>query len=126
MLKKPGGQFEMIRDRHGFVLGGMDGMEYREYELRMEPGASLFLYTDGLAEAVNPYNQMFGTERILEQLNTEQGNSPEETLRGMKAAVDAYVRGQEAFDDLTMMCVTYHGPQRQANPTVVKKPPEEG
>ena len=115
MLKKPGERFEMIRDEHGFVLGGMEGARYREYTLRMEPGASLFVYTDGLAEAVNPDNEMFGTERILAQLNSEPDSSPREILRGMKEASDAFVQGREPFDDLTMMSIRYHGPERQAD-----------
>lgn len=115
MLKKPGERFEMIRDEHGFALGGMEGVRYREYTLRMEPGASLFVYTDGLAEAVNPDNEMFGTERILAQLNSEPDSSPKEILRGMKKASDAFVQGREPFDDLTMMSIRYHGPERHAD-----------
>ena len=110
MLKQPGGRYELIKDRHDLVLGAMKGLPYHEYELRLERGASLFLYTDGLAEAVDPENRMFGTERILEELNKDPDRSPEETLRGMKEAVDAYVQGLEPFDDLTMLGLTYHGP----------------
>ena len=110
MLRKPGEPYELIKDKHGFVLGGMDGMKYREYELPMEPGSSLFLYTDGLAEAVNPDNEMFGTERILKTLNTDPTRSPGEILRSMTDAADEYVRGLDPFDDLTMMGFTYHGP----------------
>lgn len=80
-----------------------------------EPGSSLFLYTDGLAEAVDPDNEMFGTERILESLNAEPNRSPEELLRGMKEAVDGFVCGLEPFDDLTMIGFTYHGPPRDAS-----------
>ncbi len=107
MLKKPGERYEMRKEKHGFVLGGMGDVNYREYELRMEPGASLFLYTDGLTEAMDPDDRMFGTERVLEELNSDPNRSPKETLRGMKTAVDAYVRGREPFDDLTMLCVEY-------------------
>ena len=115
MLRKPGEPYELIKDKHGFVLGGMDGMKYREYELPMEPGSSLFLYTDGLAEAVNPDNEMFGTERIRKTLNTDPTRSPGEILRSMKDAAEEYVRGLDPFDDLTMMGFTYHGPSRNPN-----------
>ena len=90
-------------------------MKYQEYELQMEPGSSLFLYTDGLAEAIDSDNRMFGTERILEKLNTGPSKSPQETLRSMKEAVDAYVQGMEPFDDLTMMGISYHGPMEGAD-----------
>ena len=88
----------------------MKGWKYDEYELLMEPGASLFLYTDGLSETINPQEKMFGTDRILEQLNTNPNCSTEETLTGMKEAVDKYIDGKEPFDDLTMMSFAYHGP----------------
>ena len=110
MLKKPGERYEIIKDKHDLVLGAMKGWKYDEYELLMEPGASLFLYTDGLSETINPQEKMFGTDRILEQLNTNPNCSTEETLTGMKEAVDKYIDGKEPFDDLTMMNFAYHGP----------------
>ena len=110
MLKKPGERYEIIKDKHDLVLGAMKGWKYDEYELLMEPGASLFLYTDGLSETINPQEKMFGTDRILEQLNTNPNCSTEETLTGMKEAVDKYIDGKEPFDDLTMMSFAYHGP----------------
>ena len=110
MLKKPGELYEIVKDKHDLVLGAMNGQEYKEYELLMEPGASMFLYTDGLSETNDPEEQMFGTERILEQLNTEPDCSPEETLHGMKEAVDKFIKGKEPFDDMTMMSFAYHGP----------------
>lgn len=109
MLKKPGECYEIIKDKHDLVLGAMKDLEYHEYELLMEPGASLFLYTDGLSETIDPDEHMFRTERILEQLNKDPESSPEETLRGMKEAVIAYIKGKEPFDDMTMMSFAYHG-----------------
>ena len=116
MLKKPGGAYELLRDRHGFVLGGIDGSKYTEYEIRMEPGSALFLYTDGLPEAVDGENRMFGTDRIQETLNTDPDMSPEAALRAMEKAVDDHVQGTEPFDDLTMMCLTYRGPEPKSGP----------
>ncbi len=109
MLRKAGGTYELIKDKHGFVLGGMEGTVFQDYELQIEPGASLFLYTDGLAEAVDQDEQMFGTDRILEKLNADHDRSPEEILHDMRAAVYDYTGTEELFDDLTMMCMTYHG-----------------
>ena len=109
MMKRPGERYELIKDKHDLVLGAMKDLEYHEYELLMEPGASLFLYTDGLSETIDPDEQMFGTERILEQLNKEPDASPEETLHSMKEAVVEYIKGKEPFDDMTMMSFIYHG-----------------
>ena len=110
VIRRGEGQFELIRDRHGFVIGGMEGMTYKEYEILMEPGASLFLYTDGVVEAEDADRQMFGTNRMLEALNRQPDASPEEVLKNVKEAVEAFVRDEEQFDDLTMMCLLYKGP----------------
>ena len=82
ILKKAGGLYEIVKDKHDLVLGAMKELDYSEYELSMDPGSSLFVYTDGLTEAVDPDQKMFGTDRIVEELNREPDRSPEEVLRG--------------------------------------------
>ena len=101
------GCFRLYRDRHSFVIGGMEGMRYREYELQLQKGEKLFLYTDGLPEAANAGAEMFGTGRMIEALNANAGLSPREILSGMKSAVDVFVGDAEPFDDLTMLCLEY-------------------
>ena len=108
-LRKPGQPFELYRDRHGFVIGGMEGIRYSPYEIRIEPGSKLFLYTDGVAEATDGAKQLFGTDRMLEALNADPDASPEQLLKNVRAAVDAFVKEEEQFDDLTMLCVEYRG-----------------
>ena len=109
ILMSPGGAFELIHDKHGFVVGGMDGVRYREYELQLEPGAKLFVYTDGVPEATNAQEELFGTERLLNALNCHTTETPEQILRGVRNVVDNFVRGAEQFDDLTMLCLHYKG-----------------
>ena len=108
-LKKPDGQFELFKDKHGFVLGGMAGMVYREYALQLEPGSKLFLYTDGVPEATDAAYELFGKERMLAALNEEPGGTPEQLLKNVRRAVDAFVKDAEQFDDLTMLCLEYKG-----------------
>ena len=110
VLLQPGGQFELIRDKHGFVIGGMAGMKYKEYELTLKPGSKLFVYTDGVPEAANTKSEMFGTERMLAALNEEVSSDPEALLRRVRRAVDDFVQNAEQFDDLTMLGMEYHGP----------------
>ena len=105
----PGGCFELLKDKHGFVIGGMEGAKYREYELQLMPGARLFLYTDGVPEATNAEKELFGTDRMLEALNVAPDASPEEILKNVRDAVDSFVQNAEQFDDLTMLCVVYSG-----------------
>ena len=113
VLKQPGGAFELLKDKHGFVIGGMDGAKYKEYELRLEPGARLFLYTDGVPEATSAENVLFGTDRMLEALNAVPDASPLEILRSVQHAVDGFVQDAEQFDDLTMLCVEYMGHENE-------------
>ena len=102
------GKFELYKDKHGFVLGGMEGMIYRDYELQFSKGDKIFVYTDGVPEATNENRELFGTDRMIEALNTKDAN-PKETLEIVRASVDEFVGGAEQFDDLTMVCVEYRG-----------------
>jgi len=109
VFKRPDGGFELYKDRHGFVIGGLAEARYREYEMQLEPGSKLFVYTDGLPEATDASGSMFGTERMLNALNANAQARPQEVLAGMRAAVDGFVRDAEQFDDLTMLCLEYRG-----------------
>ena len=103
------GRFEVVKDKHGFVIGGMDGIHYKEYEMQLEPGSKLFVYTDGLPEATDAENNMFGMDRMLEALNRDHAAAPKQILRTVRHAVRDFVQGAEQFDDLTMMCFEYKG-----------------
>ena len=105
MMKKADGTFELFKDKHGLVLGGVDGIRYKEYEFTLEKGGTLFLYTDGVAEATNADNTLFGLDRMLTALNRNPQADPKTLLENMKAAVDTFVGEAPQFDDLTMMCV---------------------
>ncbi|MBQ4425308.1 MAG: serine/threonine-protein phosphatase [Lachnospiraceae bacterium] len=111
-VKNPDGSFELLKDRHGMVIGGMEGVTYKEYELQMEPGSALFLYTDGVAEATDAEKNMFGTARMLEALNKEAGAAPEQLIRNVQEALDDFVREEEQFDDVTMLCMVYQGDKK--------------
>ena len=109
VLKKPDGSFALLKDRHGLVLGAMEGSRYREYELILEPGTKLFLYTDGVPEATDAESRLFGSERMLAALNENPEATPETVLKNVRRAVDGFVQNAEQFDDLTMMCLEYSG-----------------
>lgn len=109
VIRRPGQPFELYKDKHGFVIGGMEGMRYRPYEILLEPGSKLFLYTDGVAEATSKEKELFGTERMIDALNADPDASPEQQLKNVRAAVDAFVKDAEQFDDLTMLCLEYRG-----------------
>ncbi|MBR5338077.1 MAG: SpoIIE family protein phosphatase [Lachnospiraceae bacterium] len=110
ILKEPEGDFEIIKDKHGFVVGAKKNMKYTDYEITMRPGSKLFVYTDGVPEATDAAEKLFGMERTLDALNAVKEGSVEEILAGVDAHVRSFVGDAEQFDDLTMLCIEYRGP----------------
>ena len=107
------GKFSLLRDKHGLVIGGMQGIKYREYTITLEPGDKLFLYTDGIPEASDSDYKMFGTQKMLDALNQDTKAAPKQILANVKAAVEDFVQGAEQFDDMTMLCLEYKGPDSE-------------
>ena len=115
-IRHGGGGFALYKDRHGFVLAGMENVRYREYGLELAVGDTLFLYTDGVAEATDGANALYGTERMLDALDREGDASPEQLLQAVKTDIDRFVGDVPQFDDITMLAI-----QRKPAP---KSPPE--
>ena len=109
VVKKPDGEFEFYQDKHGLVIGGMEGVRYKQYEIKLDRGAMLFLFTDGVAEATNANKELFGPDRLLDALNSVKDGSPKDVLKGVEQAVSAFVEDAPQFDDLTMLCLKYNG-----------------
>ena len=99
----------MLHDQHGFVLGGLEDMQYSDYELRLTPGSKIFLYTDGIPEAHDENGKMFGTDRMLQSLNEAGKASPKELLSNVQKTVDLFAGDTPQFDDLTMLCLDFYG-----------------
>ena len=108
-IKKPDGAFELLKDKHGFPLGGFDDEEYESYELQLMPGSKIFVYTDGVAEAMDKDRNQYGLDRMLEALNERKYGSPEKVLGSVRESVRAFVKDADQFDDLTMLCLDYKG-----------------
>ena len=109
VIKQPDGRFELYKDRHGFVIGGFEEVNYRNYELDLKPGTKLFVYTDGLPEATNTNEELYGNERMVEALNETAALSPQKILEHMRSSVDRFVGSAPQFDDMTMLCIEYIG-----------------
>ncbi len=114
VITKVDGNYELVKDKHGIVIGGMEGLRYKSYEIRLEPGSKLFVYTDGIPEATDKDNNMFGTGRMVDALNTNPGAPPEEAIANVRKAVEDFVQDAEQFDDMTMMCVEFRGSKNTA------------
>ena len=103
--------FAYHKTRAGFVLAGMEGIRYRKFELQLAPGDTICLYTDGVTEATNAEEKLYGEERLLALMNKQRGASAKAVCEAVKADVDAFVSEAEQFDDITLLCLTWHGPQ---------------
>ena len=105
VIRQPDGSFELIKDKHDFVLGGIKKKKYREQEFTLGRGGTLFVYTDGVPEATDANEELFGTARLIEALNADSGASPEQLLKNVHTAVNDFVGDAPQFDDLTMLAV---------------------
>ena len=104
---KADGAFEPYKIRPGFVLAGMEDMRYRAGSMILEPGDKIFQYTDGVTEATNIHNELYGMERLEVILNKVKCGTPHEILPAVKADVDEFVGEAPQFDDITMLCLEY-------------------
>ncbi|MBO5551282.1 MAG: SpoIIE family protein phosphatase, partial [Lachnospiraceae bacterium] len=109
IIRHGAGEYKPLSDDHSMCLGIISDMEYPDYEIKLEPGSVLFVYTDGLEDATDADENMFGTERILSVLNNEPDNDPVKILTGMSEQVDRFSGNTEQFDDLTMLCLSIRG-----------------
>lgn len=109
LIRRNDGGYGYFKTRPGFVLAGMEGIKYRQGETVLEKGESLFLYTDGITEATNGSDQLYGEDRLLEMLNANADVLPTELLPVIRADIDKFVDGAPQFDDITMLSLKYCG-----------------
>ena len=117
VIRRNGGRFEMMHERHDPPLGLKDGLRYHEYELQFSPGDCLFEYTDGVTEAMNAEEKLFGDERLTEALNLTQESNPEILINSLYGSIRDYVKEAPQFDDITMLCVRYNGKEEKHGET---------
>ena len=110
-LRRADGSYELIIYRHSPAVATLEGMRFREHEFQLNPGDSLFVYTDGVAEATDSHNELFGADRMLDALNANIASTPAELLPAVKRSIDAFVGEAPQFDDITMLNLQYYGPE---------------
>ena len=103
--------YEIFKDKHHLPLGAMKDMKYTGYDMHLDLGDCLYVYTDGIPDAINVNEEEYGLERLLNALNTYKDASMEGLLQGVKADQDAFVGEADQFDDITMLGFRYNGPQ---------------
>ncbi len=119
VLKRRYGAFEYLKTRAGFVLAGMEGVRYRVGEITLTPGDRLFLYTDGVPEATNTENKLYGEDRLLSFMNQNATVDATAFLPALKANIDEFVGEAPQFDDITMLMFDYK-PQQGGVPMINK------
>ena len=109
LVRHKNGGFTYLKSRPGFVLAGMEGIRYRKNQLQLEPGDVIYLYTDGVTEATDAGNQLYGEKRLLQILDSHP--DPQTICEAVKADVDTFVGDAPQFDDITMLSLIYNGKQ---------------
>ncbi len=124
LIRRANGDFEYLKTRAGFVLAGMEGIRYRVGEITLNKGDRLFLYTDGVPEATNVDNKLYGEDRLLTFMNQNASIEATELLPALKANIDEFVGEAPQFDDITMLMFDYKakkGGERMTNKTFPAK-----
>ena len=103
VLRRGDGEFTYLKVKPGFVLAGLEGIVYQEETISLGKGDRIFLYTDGVTEAINPAEELYGEDRLLNALNQNASLPLEELPKAVKADMDAFTAGADQFDDITML-----------------------
>lgn len=109
VIKRKGGDYELVIYKHSPAVATMEGIRFREHEFELHSGDTLYVYTDGVPESTDNKKEMFGTDRMLEVLNKNKDAQICDLLREVKNAIDEFAGGAEQFDDITMLGLTYFG-----------------
>lgn len=108
-VMRKNGDFELIKSRHGFVIGALDTVKYRNFEFMLGRGDKLFLYTDGIPEATDKDNNMMTLDGMLKALNQYKEESPQGIIEGVIKSVNDFVGEAPQFDDMTAVCLELKG-----------------
>jgi len=99
--------YEFKKIPAGFVLAGFEGFKYKAGYAKLEPGDKFFQYTDGVTEATNAQEELYGMDRLGACLNKNTNLAPDRLLPTVKADIDNFVKQAPQFDDITMLCLEF-------------------
>ena len=107
-IRRAGGQFELSIYKHSVAVATMEGIKFREHEFELGHGDTLFCYTDGVTEATDAHNVLFGNDRLLAALNKDPDANAEQICKNVKESINEFVGEAPQFDDITMLCVKFN------------------
>jgi phosphoserine phosphatase RsbU/P len=109
LIIESGGQARFLDPVRSLVAGASDMAVYRSYELKLDAGDTLLLYTDGVTEAMNLEQELYAEDRLLRDATILADNSPRELIEGLISRVRSFADGAPQSDDITMLALTYRG-----------------
>ncbi len=112
VLRRAGGNYELVEYRHSPAVATMSGILFKEHTFELNPGDSLFVYTDGVPEATDSADEMYGSGRMVEALNRVPDAQPEELIKCLRADMAEFTGDAQQFDDITMLSFRYNGPDK--------------
>ena len=112
-VRRGNGKFEYVIYKHSSALAVMPGLSYSEHEFELNPGDSIFVYTDGVTEATDVFDNMYGMDRLIDALNEEPTATPEKLIDNVKTSIDKFALKAAQFDDITMLGFTYNGSEKK-------------
>ena len=107
-IRRANGQFELSIYKHSVAVATMEGIKFREHEFELGHGDTLFCYTDGVTEATDAHNVLFGNDRLLEALNQDPDANAEQICKNVRNSINEFVGEAPQFDDITMLCVKFN------------------
>ena len=124
VIRHKDGSVEFAKSKAGVAMAAMENSRYKAQTLDLLPGDTLFLYTDGVTEATNEHNELFGNDRLLDALTHGGDNGTKEMCRFVKRQIDAFASKASQFDDITMLAVEYKGCEDAVSPVATEAEPE--
>ena len=109
VIRRANGDFELVKYRHSPAVAVMDSVKFREHEFELFPGDRLFVYTDGVPEATNLENELYGSERMLAALNANKDLNLQSLLTALRKNINNFVGDAPQFDDITMLGFDFYG-----------------
>ena len=108
-ISRNGSRFVLLDDNHSSIVGILEDIPYRINEIKLNKGDTLYIYTDGVVEALNVDDKMYGLERMLSALNDNIIHSPQEIDAALRENLREFMGDAEQFDDITTLCLRYYG-----------------
>jgi phosphoserine phosphatase RsbU/P len=109
LIRHANEEYGWLKSKVRLVLGFSDSAQYEDCVIKVSQGDTLFLYTDGVTEALDEQQQMFGSERLIELMNASTDLGPRALLMTVRQAIDAFASGAPQHDDITMLAVCWAG-----------------